>query len=96
MTATVILDEIEIECGCCEGDAGETKTGIAGVYRCDKCGSLFGAVSEHDLPKVWGSTWIADSRDIEYVDVFVSTGTLRRARFHGWVDKLSRKIVQIG
>jgi predicted Zn finger-like uncharacterized protein len=75
--------------------------------RCARCGATYGAVSQAIFRELVHAEWTDQKKgaDIDYVDVFiVRSGYLTQGRgseiaiqrWHGWVDRESRKIVQEG
>lgn len=87
-------------CRCCGGNLANSKPHetLTGVYYCPHCGGLHGQCYKGDKSKIYLSEWhkgpenpdnqrffdlaILGSEGIEYV--------------HGWFDKTSRKLTQVG
>lgn len=88
-------------CTCCNNKRGnkrydENKIGLYDVYRCAKCGAVFGSCYLGDSYTVVLPQWHqGDDGETFYFDLecLGSAGLQRR---HGWANKATRKIVQVG
>jgi len=72
--------------------------GIAGVHECPKCGAVFGTCYKGDSYKVvkpWMATENVPFENCFYFDL-TTLGSDGIDRFHGWADKNTRLVVQVG
>ena len=90
----------------CPGCSGSPlATDIPGVFRCDSCGGVFGECTYPVALKyvkvgIWAPVEVS-ADNLEYVDLDIlwrerKSGTPHLTRWHGWVDRKTRKVVQTG
>ncbi len=92
-----------VECPAC-GRPHEVKkedwTTKAWTVTCEACGGLFGAVTPVEFRRHVHNSWTEKkSPEPVYVDLYVvelKDGGVFFSRWHGWVDRETRAVVQIG
>lgn len=92
-----------MNCPCCNNKRGnvrynQTNIGLMDVYRCKKCGAVFGSCYLGDSYTVVKPSWHAgdaDPADTFYYDL-ETVGSKGVERRHGWAHKTTRQIVQVG
>jgi hypothetical protein len=84
------------KCPACNGKRRELLTG--GVYRCKRCEALFGETwlgETYRFVKPWMTTADVPAERLRYFD-FLTVGSEGIRRRHGWYDKQTGCIVQVG
>lgn len=91
-----------MKCPACSNKRGnknyDDSIGMVQVYRCKKCGAVFGSCYKGDSFKVVKPFWHqgeAQPEDLFYYDLEV-LGSAGVERSHGWAHKETRRIVQTG
>lgn len=91
------------KCPCCaESTIGESNRQdhetVRGLFYCKTCGALLGTIYKGDLfgvvKFVWHDEKLDGAAEQRYFDI-VTLGT-EVDRVHGWYDRHSRKVTQIG
>lgn len=92
-----------MECPACSNKRGnvpydKTSIGLTTVYRCKKCGAVFGSCYLGDSYGIVSPRWHegnADPIDTFYYDL-ETVGSKGVERRHGWAHKTTKRIVQVG
>jgi len=72
--------------------------GFVGVYKCPKCNAIFGVCSKGESYKIVSWQWAKETppdNELQYFDLTVLSADGKR-RIHGWRDRRTGDIVQIG
>lgn len=90
-------------CPCCRKKLSQKTLntnylGISGVNECPNCGAVFGQCYKGDSSRIVLPYWAESNVPMDQTFYFDLTtlGSAGVERTHGWADKVSRKIVQIG
>lgn len=83
-------------CPCCAETRG-TETDVAGVYKCASCGGIHGTCYRGEAYDFYRQVWHEGPSEegLQYIDLTM-LGSDGVSRFHGWIDKTTKCIVQTG
>jgi hypothetical protein len=88
-------------CPACNNTRGnkrydETNIGLTEVYRCKKCGAVFGRCYLGDSYRIVLPYWHDGDADETFYYDLETVGSRGVERRHGWAHKGTRRIVQVG
>ena len=85
-------------CRCCGSKVNQEQTTVRGVFECH-CGAIYGECYKGDSFRFYSPRFapaeVGNQNDTFYLDL-TTVGSDGIERFHGWIDKVTNLVVQVG